>query len=158
MTERPWLNEPSRVEFRYKGYDCLIQRVDHRRADNPKDYLGHLCGYVAIPPGHPYHGKSYDDMDIEVHGGLTYGNKCQGKICHVPQPGESDDVFWIGFDMAHSDDLIPGMWELRQPGECLYDINQKFSSIPDRLHETYKTIGYVKNEIRSVVKQLIKAA
>lgn len=28
-------------------------------------------------------------------------------ICHLPEPGESDDVWWLGFDCAHSGDLSP---------------------------------------------------
>lgn len=34
--------------------------------------LGHLCGYIAVPPAHPWFGKSYDDIDVDVHGGLTF--------------------------------------------------------------------------------------
>lgn len=29
-------------------------------------------GYVAVPPTNKYHGKRYDDVDVEVHGGLTF--------------------------------------------------------------------------------------
>ena len=35
---------------------------------------GHRCGYVTVPAGHPCGGKGYNDIDVEVHGGLTYGN------------------------------------------------------------------------------------
>lgn len=28
--------------------------------------------YVALPPGHPYHGVDYDDIPVDIHGGLTY--------------------------------------------------------------------------------------
>lgn len=51
---------------------------------------GAVNGYVQIPEGHPWHGKSYDDIDVDVHGGLTYG-------C-----GE-----WIGFDCMHCGDYWP---------------------------------------------------
>lgn len=30
-------------------------------------------GYVAIPKGHKYYGVNYDDIDVCVHGGLTFG-------------------------------------------------------------------------------------
>lgn len=35
---------------------------------------GDYNGYVAIPPGNKYYGKSYGEitLDIDVHGGLTY--------------------------------------------------------------------------------------
>ena len=35
--------------------------------------LGHLCGYLGIPPMHPWYGHHYDDLDVDVHGGLTFG-------------------------------------------------------------------------------------
>jgi hypothetical protein len=37
-----------------------------------KHESGHLCGYIGLPKAHPWHGKDYDDIDAEVHGGLTY--------------------------------------------------------------------------------------
>ena len=29
-------------------------------------------GYVLIPQGHPLHGKHYDEIDVDVHCGLTF--------------------------------------------------------------------------------------
>lgn len=57
-------------------------------------------GYVAIPPDHKYHGKHYDDLDIEVHGGLTFtGN------AHLFPDQDLPDSYWvIGFDTAHYGD------------------------------------------------------
>ena len=34
--------------------------------------VGHRCGYVTVPAGHPCEDKHYDDVDVRVHGGLTY--------------------------------------------------------------------------------------
>jgi hypothetical protein len=100
----PWQDEPDRVLFEAHGFPCLIVRVPHS---------GHLCGYVAVPPGHPWHGKGYDDVRTkdgewpDAHGGLTYAGACSGTICHVPKPGEPDDVWWLGFDHAHCGDSSP---------------------------------------------------
>jgi len=48
-------------------------------------------GYVHIPKTHPLYGKGYDEIDVDVHGGLTYAEK----------EGES----WVvGFDTAHYGD------------------------------------------------------
>jgi len=96
----PWKDEPDRVEFEAYGFPCLITR----------QVTGHLCGYVGMPPGHPWHGQGYsaDALDgVEVHGGLTYASACKGDVCHVPKPGEPDNVFWLGFDMAHYGDFRP---------------------------------------------------
>lgn len=35
---------------------------------------GHRCGYVTLPDGHPCNGKDYNDLAIQVHGDLTYGD------------------------------------------------------------------------------------
>lgn len=99
----PWDEEPDRVEWRDEatGLPCLALR--HER-------LGHWCGYVAVPPGHPAHGRGYDDVPAEVHGGLTYAEKCHGQVCHKPAPGEPEDAWWLGFDCAHGWDLSPGLY------------------------------------------------
>lgn len=91
--------EPDRVEWRHGYVPCLIVRGP----------AGALCGYVAVAPGHPWHGVDCSKIDAEAHGGLTYSAKCQagGAICHVAKPGEPDDVWWLGFDCAHSGDLCP---------------------------------------------------
>jgi len=34
--------------------------------------LGHLCGYLGVPPAHPWYGHHYDDLNVDVHGGLTF--------------------------------------------------------------------------------------
>lgn len=52
---------------------------------------GAANGYVKIPEGHHWHGLYYGDIEVQVHGGLTYG-------------GESG---WIGFDTLHSGDIWP---------------------------------------------------
>jgi hypothetical protein len=87
-------------------------------------------------------------MDVEecydVHGGLTYSNKCCEKsgICHVPAPGMPDDVWWFGFDCAHGGDLVPGM--SHSPHEFM--MGQTLVS--------YKNLEYVTREIKSLAEQL----
>lgn len=77
---------------------------------------GAWCGYVGMPPGHPLHGVSYHDARDqdgawidEAHGGLTYSAACDGHICHVPQPGEPEDAWWLGFDCGHAGDHVPAL-------------------------------------------------
>lgn len=53
---------------------------------------GAVNGYVQIPEGHPWSGLDYDDIDVRVHGGLTYA-----------------DHGWIGFDTLHYGDYWPGV-------------------------------------------------
>ena len=60
--------------------------------------LGFRCGYMQVPEGHPWYGKSYDDLhDVDVHGGLTFSEMV--KEGNTLFPG-----YWIGFDCGHSMD------------------------------------------------------
>lgn len=137
----PWQSEPDKVQYRDEttGFPCLIVR-------GPS---GALCGYVGVSPGHPWHGVDYngvmvgDDEYVDVHWGLTYADKCQHStdpsqhICHIPAPGEPDDVWWLGFDCAHSGDLT----ELKR--------SYGYACITD----TYRDIGFVEGECRKLARQ-----
>lgn len=68
----PWQDEPDKKQWldATTGLPCLIVRNVHAS--------GVLCGYVGVPRGHPYYEKDYSDTpDLDVHGGLTYADKCQ---------------------------------------------------------------------------------
>ena len=56
---------------------------------------GSRCGYVGVPKGHAAAGKSYDELDIDVHGGLTYDGSNES------YPAPSDGLWWFGYDCAH---------------------------------------------------------
>lgn len=182
-----WVAEPDKKQWKdpTTGLPCLIVR-------NP---VGALCGYVGVPNGHPAYGKDYDDVEVDVHGGLTFAHRCAktpteedwqkwrehllarrdeakqyprgdvanalrdraaeldgfdaysawvtaAHICHKVAAGESDDVWWLGFDCAHSGDLCPTS-EMRIP-----------SSSYLRSRETYKDIAYVMDQVTSLAAQL----
>lgn len=129
----PWKNEPDKIQWQdpETGLACLIVRNMS------------LCGYVGVAEGHPLFGKSYDEPDVRVHGGLTFADKCQPTeteahgICHVPAPGEPDLVWWFGFDTGHGGDKIPHV------SDGYYG-----------RYGTYKDIEYVKAEVTQLAKQL----
>lgn len=130
----PWQDEPDHEVWidEATNLDCMINRGP----------MGGLCGYVGVPPEHPFHGLDYQEVPVDVHGGLTYGELCQeeGDICHVPEPGRSAHVFWFGFDCGHSMDVLPHM----------------AAQYPDYVfHEaSYKTIDYVRREVTTLAFQL----
>jgi hypothetical protein len=128
-----WDGEPDRVEWRSGDLPCLIVRGP----------LGALCGYVGMPPGHPWHGKDYGEVDVSIHGGLTYAEACAGHICHVAKPGEPDEVWWLGFDCAHAGDVSPSM--LRY-----FRTSRHFHLMPG---ETYKNVAYVRAEVERLAAQ-----
>lgn len=126
--KRQWLDEAT-------GLPCLIVRTPE---------LGHLCGYVGVPRGHAMYEKSYSDVhdalpNLTCHGGLTYSDHCRGRICHVVEPGEPDDVWWLGFDCLHGWDDAPGkMWR-------------------DDPHARYRDFAYVAGQCRLLAMQLADA-
>jgi hypothetical protein len=106
-----WIDE-------YSGYLCRIRRV--------KPYSC-WCGYVRVPAAHNCSDIDYDDVNVEVHGGLTFGSN------NFPDTRIYDkEYYWFGFDCGHSGDRIPYLWE----------------------EGTYRTVDYVKNECRELAKQL----
>ncbi len=131
----PWVEEPDRVEWQHGGFACLMVR---------QPVPGHWCGYVGVEPGHPWHGKDWDHIDARVHGGITYARECEGDVCHVPEPGKPEHLWWIGFDCAHCDDLRPG------------DARLGYSLLTRGA--TYKTRAYVQLETRTLAEQARAAA
>jgi hypothetical protein len=132
----PWDNEPeNRIEFEHAGLPCIL----HRGCG------GAWCGYVGLSTSHPAHGKDYDDVNVEVHGGLTYGEACQGHICHVPKPGEPEDLHWFGFDCNHAWDIAPGM-------------ARHFSMSPEMMDMVYRDVNYAKAETMRLAEQLAAMA
>jgi thiol-disulfide isomerase/thioredoxin len=145
-----WDNEPDKVEWRddATGYPCIARR----------GLSGSWCGYVAVPPGHELHGKDYNDVDVIVHGGLTYADVCaediERGVCHKPLDGESDDVWWFGFDCAHCFDFMPALAWVQD--EVRADAIRRGDKLlaeyePD---ETYRNLEYVKYECTLLAAQL----
>jgi hypothetical protein len=97
----PWDDELDRYDFKTAaGLPAIIYR----------NGMGALCGYVGVAPGHPCHGKECSEepfRGLRVHGGVSYAAACNETICHVPAPGEPDNVWWVGFDCCRGRDLIP---------------------------------------------------
>jgi hypothetical protein len=124
-----WDNEVDRVDFIHAGFSCFILR----------NAIGNWCGYVGVPSTHSAYGKYYDEVDVvDVHGGLTYADKCSPPICHIPNPGMPHDVWWLGFDTSHSGDLVPSMSLSGYMGS----------------YGTYKTQDYTLNETKGLAEQL----
>ena len=129
-----WSHEPDKAQWQDKdtGLPCLAVRHTS---------CGHWCGYVGVVKDHPYFQKDYNDCDVDVHGGLTFASLCDHKekpetgVCHIPEPGEDDHVWWLGFDCAHLGDLCPA-----------YDYTHNYSS--------YKDLGYVKYQCEQLARQL----
>jgi len=145
-SDGPWQNEPDKIQFEYKNFPCLIVR----------NRFGALCGYVGVEENHWAFKKGWDDLNLNVHGGITFTDFCQNgdecsSICHKVEQEENDCVWWIGFDCAHGGDYYPEM-------SRAISIIEKFGEFSEygfsRLG-TYKDMEYVKHEIYELVEQLI---
>jgi hypothetical protein len=112
--------------------------------------MGHRCGYIAIPKGHELYGKDYDEIDISIHGGLTYGEYSENGY-----PVETEEqVYWIGFDCAHCGDakdldLIKSFGEDRKEIKSMLEIEAKYP-----MGGIVRTLEYVENELIEAVKQI----
>lgn len=96
-----------------------------------RNFSGAWCGYVDIPSSHSLFGKDYGEINVEVHGGLTFSNVSE------------DSSRWkFGFDCAHASDLYPAM-----PPSL---VNAMSGFCP--LH--YRTADWVKSEVNKLAEQL----
>jgi hypothetical protein len=87
-----WPPKDSTVRnWKAHGLDCAVARGMS------------LCGYVRVPEGHPAERKHYDDVEVDVHGGLTF--RCKAK----------EGGSWFGFDTGHAGDWI-GLSGVEMPG------------------------------------------
>ena len=66
-------------EWTHKGVKCALARSP----------FGSVNGYVRDVR---FGTATYDDIDVDVHGGLTYG---------------PDEDGWVGFDTVHCNDVWP---------------------------------------------------
>jgi hypothetical protein len=68
-------------------------------------------------------------------------------ICHLPAPGEPDDLWWFGFDCAHAGDETPGINAL---------LSEMRSRVPLFPHppDIYRDVTYVMAECASLARQL----
>lgn len=145
IPDGPWHDEPDRVDFEHDGHPCLLLRGP----------LGAWCGYVGVPPNHPWHGADSmsDVLDVEVHGGITYASPCHGAICHVPKPGETDHVYWLGFDCAHYRDLVPAMLTMPQITR-----DPRTATVCASVDQgTYRDVAYVRAQTEALALQVTRA-
>lgn len=139
--EGEWLSEPDKMQWTdpATGLPCLIVRNE----------LGVLCGYVGVSELHPWFEKDFSGEPIEnteIHGGLTFSGFCQEAdkergICHIPKLGQTDKVWWFGFDTAHGCDVCPA-------------IHYRLLEIMHEYGSTYKNIDYVKSHVTALAATL----
>lgn len=154
----PWKDEPDEVSWvdQNSGFLCLIRRAP---------MSGHLNGYVGVVPSDALYrisayttlydgdnkeflpeGRDVLDLNLKVHGGVTWSNK----LSEV-----STSIWWFGFDTAHHLDRVPLSpdFHLR---EKLKELGKDDSSIPsfEIPGAQYRDIEYVRGQVCDLAEQI----
>ena len=117
-----WDLEPDFISWESSGLSCVMIRHDH----------GAWCGYVGVNKHHPKFSSNYDEIEVDVHGGLTYSDVL---------PQMHNDLIYFGFDCCHCDDFTP-TWPF------------SYLRIGATSGDSYKDVTYVRNQVASLAKQL----
>lgn len=140
--------------------------------------IGHMCGYVGVPEGHPLYGCGYDqpsnhlaapsdDESIGKRGALSLLTMTEERMTSpelvfdvhgsLTFSGNGDgkyplesSLWWFGYDCAHSGD--------RPSDEYLNQLRDKYPNNPlmwGRLGE-YRDLDYNIAECESLAKQIVE--
>ena len=107
--------------------------------------MGFRCGYVKVAPGHPWHGKGYDDIDADAHGGLTFAEADMS--CGKDGP---DDGWWFGFDAGHAGDMPDLSLSCDQSG---YNIRRMLIGLASMSGGEVRSQEYMESECRKLCEQ-----
>jgi hypothetical protein len=123
----PWKQEPRAVSWvdGKTGLNCAMIR---------HHFMGSWCGYVAVDPLHPFHGKRYADIirvppdflerqmvlgrdfgiidaflnafEDDDHASVSMILPAHGSITYSDE--DTEGFWWFGFDCCHAGDMMPG--------------------------------------------------
>jgi len=84
------------------------------------------CGYVSLTSDCKFYNTDYNNINVSVHGGLTYGTM-------------ENNEWVIGFDCGHNGDLCPGWLNI-------IEFNHTYKDV-------YRDKNFVINECESLAEQ-----
>lgn len=126
-------------DFMYKGIRCVVAGL----------YMGHRCGYLAIPSNHKLYGQSLDDIGIAVHGGWTLEEYSDS----FSPVDAYESVWWCGFDCGHAGDCNDTglIRELNNRRDA--DFLCRMTELTQH-HGIVRTAKYVEDELVDAVDQI----
>lgn len=138
----PWADEPDGAQWVEHDVDCLAVR---------NAWGGHWCGYVGVPPGHPWHGQDADDITALIHNGeVTWAAARHRFYRREPGRPRPADLWWVGFHCHAYDELGPTReYRYRQRGGLAGWPGDDFA---DGL--TYRTLRWVQREVAALALQV----
>lgn len=149
-----WVEEPDEIKFEHLGIECIVLRIAIRELHSQEFHMfgGYFNGYIRIPTDHPYYQKRYEDMDIDCHWGLTFG--------------ECSDGHWVGFDCAHSGDYIPSIEKLKKTHPSMMKWRKEEEMLKKEFNlnnspifqKNYRNINYCIEQCKSMAEQLKSTA
>lgn len=122
------IEEIIKLEGDYKGWIYKTNNGLSYKCEIKRSELGFLLGYIHLSKDNDFYGKV--DIDVSVHGGVTYNNYWKYDI---------EDFWVIGFDAGHFGDLVP-----------LLEIGLNSES------NIYRDMQYITNECNSMAEQISK--
>lgn len=113
---------------------------------------GYRCGYVGLPMESKFYGKSYDEIPVDCHCGLTYADK----RLHLQN---DTSTWWIGFDCGHACDG----YDVQKIKE-LYSDDENIMKQVERMSDYFKiftenpvrTLEYCEEQCRRIVESIIE--
>jgi len=140
--------------------------------------MGHRCGYVGVPKGHPLHGVDYsepcvalalpaDDEPIGKRGIISvlcasvsgpearpdYVFDVHGGITYAggdaEYPAENpEDLWWFGYDCGHAGDAKDPEWIAQQESR----LRGLFGGCSD---DVFRSLEYCEQECESLAEQFV---
>lgn len=102
-------------------FGCYTLVIENHMKRFPGFYFdfGWGNGYVLLPYNHPFYNVHYDDINVNIHGGLTYSSqfepdnflkwtnnlKIDGDVT-LDNFRKFENYWMIGFDTGHSGDSM----------------------------------------------------
>ncbi len=99
----------------------------------------HPTAYIGVEKGHKLYGEKYDDVDIDVHGGLTFCGIYETIYFKDPLYNE---IYWFGWDYAHMGDYLG--WDsitpagLRSPTDKKWKFYEVMQEVTKAIEELEK--------------------
>lgn len=115
-------------------------------------------GYVQLPPRHPWRMRDYDEIPVEVHGGLTFGHhrSIENREFGLRREGRTaaDTGGWVGFDTMHAWDHWPDD-ELPMPAQRINRETVMYRQLMREMHTGDRfTVTWTLERLRAEVEHL----
>lgn len=159
----PWFQEDNAVDFTSDGLQCCMLRGP----------IGHWCGYVAVPPEHPWFGKTYsyeilptEDMlgprDMNDHGPIDLF--CMALSGKKPEEALSISLaLRVHGGITYAGDKLPTVDKTDGQWWFGFDCAHSGDLVPGMLEygpahkgDIYRDQQYVVAECQSLAAQLVK--